>query len=74
MFEKIVEIIANQLSIDKSQIKSESTMSDDFGADSLDIVEIIMAIEDETGVNIPDEAIVDIKTVGELVSYVEAHS
>lgn len=74
MFEKIVEIIANQLSIDKDQIKSESTMSDDFGADSLDIVEIIMAIEDETGVNIPDEAIVDIKTVGELVSYVEAHS
>lgn len=74
MLEKIVEIIANQLSIDKDQIKSESTMSDDFGADSLDIVEIIMAIEDETGVNIPDEAIVDIKTVGELVSYVEAHS
>lgn len=74
MSEKIIEIIANQLSIDKEKITNDSTMSDDFGADSLDIVEIIMAIEDETGVSIPDEVIVEIKTVGELIAYVEANA
>lgn len=74
MTEKIIEIIANQLSIDKDKINNDSTMSDDFGADSLDIVEIIMAIEDETGVTIPDDVIVEIKTVGELIAYVEANA
>lgn len=74
MLETIIRIISEQLAIDEENINANSALTDDFGADSLDMVEILMAIETETGVNIPDEVAVDLKTVGDLVAVVEANN
>ncbi len=71
MLETVIKIISEQLAIDEDTINANSSMSDDFGADSLDMVEILMAIETETGVSIPDEVAVDLKTVGDLVAAIE---
>ncbi|MGI6194508.1 MAG: acyl carrier protein [Eubacteriales bacterium] len=71
MLDKIISIISRQLSIDESTINKDTYMMEDLGADSLDVVEILLAIEETTGVNVPDEAIVNIHTVGELAEYVE---
>lgn len=71
MLDKIISIISRQLSIDESLINKDSNIMEDLGADSLDVVEILIAIEETTGVNVPDEAIVNIHTVGELAEYVE---
>ena len=73
MFEKVRAIIANELNIDESKITLESSLSEDLGADSLDAVELIMALEDEFGVSIPDEAIPEIKTIKEIVDFIEAN-
>ncbi len=72
MLETIIKIISEQLAIDADNINVNSALSDDFGADSLDMVEILMAIETETGVSISDEVAVELKTVGDLVAAVEA--
>lgn len=70
----IQKMIANQLSIsDPSSITLETNLLDDLDADSLDAVEIIMAIEDEFGIEIPDETAESLKTIGEIVEYVEEH-
>lgn len=74
MLKTIIKIISDQLAIDEENITANSTLADDFGADSLDIVEILMAIETETGVSIPDEVVIELKTVGDLVSAVEARA
>ncbi len=74
MLETIIRIISEQLAIDEENINANSALTDDFGADSLDMVEILMAIETETGVNIPDEVAVDLKTVGDLVAVVEVNN
>lgn len=74
MLETIIKIISEQLAIDEENITANSALTDDFGADSLDMVEILMAIETETGVNIPDEVAVELKTVGDLVAAVEANN
>ncbi|MFY9382028.1 MAG: acyl carrier protein [Eubacteriales bacterium] len=71
MLDKIISIISRQLSIDESTINKDTYIMEDLGADSLDVVEILLAIEETTGVNVPDEAIVNIHTVGELAEYVE---
>ena len=71
VFEKIREIIATQFDVDVEKITMETTVADDLGADSLDIVEVLMSVEDEFSVEIPDEAIEDIKSVGDLVNYIE---
>lgn len=71
VFEKIREIIATQFDVEVDKITMETTVADDLGADSLDIVEVLMSIEDEFDVEIPDEAIEDIKSVGDLVNYIE---
>ena len=73
MFEKIQEIIADKLSIDVEEITMESSFIDDLNADSLDIVELIMALEDELEMEIPDEDVENFKTVGDVVEYVKAH-
>lgn len=70
-FDKVVEILAKQLSTDKTKIKPETNILTDLGADSLDLVEVLMSLEDEFGVSIPDEAIPEIKTVGDLVKYID---
>lgn len=73
MFEKIQEIIADKLSIDVEEITLDSSFIDDLNADSLDIVELIMALEDELEMEIPDEDVENFKTVGDVVEYVKAH-
>ncbi len=72
MFEKIRERIAEQLSIEEDEIKMESSFIDDLGADSLDIVELIMALEEEFDIEIPDEEAEKISTVGDVVEYIKA--
>ncbi|PRR84163.1 acyl carrier protein [Clostridium vincentii] len=71
MFEKIQEIIADKLSINVEEITLESSFTDDLNADSLDIVELIMALEDELDLEIPDEEVEGFKTVGDVVTYVK---
>ena len=73
VFEKVREIIANQLNKDASIITLETHLVDDLGADSLDAVELIMALEDEFGMEIEDDAAQSIKSVGDLVNYIESH-
>lgn len=72
--EKVKEIIAEQLGVKKEEIKGESSFIDDLGADSLDTVEVVMALEEEFGIEIPDEDAEKITTVGEAVKYIEAKS
>ena len=73
MFEKIKAVIADTLSVDEDKITLEASLTDDLGADSLDAVELGMAIEEETGVTIADEDLPNMKTVKDLVDYVTAH-
>jgi acyl carrier protein len=71
-FEKVKEIIVEQLGLEESQeIKRETSLINDLEADSLDAVEIIMAIEDEFGIEIPDEEAEGFKNIGDIVDYVE---
>ena len=70
-FEKVRDIVADQLGVDKEEVKEDSTFVDDLGADSLDIVELIMRFEDEFGVEIPDEKAEKIKTVDDIVKYID---
>ena len=73
MLEKMIPIIAEQLNVNESEIKAESNFKDDLGADSLDTVELIMSFEEEFGVEIPDTEAEKIKTIKDVVDYVEAH-
>lgn len=68
MFEEIAKILSEQLGVAQSKITLESRIVDDLGADSLDVVELLMQLEDSTGKNIPDEKVAEIKTVGDLVN------
>lgn len=72
-FEKIKEIIVEQLGVEESEVKMESSFIEDLGADSLDIVELVMALEEEFELQIPDEDAEKIRTVGEAVQYVKDH-
>ncbi len=71
VFEKVKALLAEQLDADEAGITEETKIMDDLGADSLDIVEMLMAIEDEFGVNVPDEDAQSLKTVGDVVRYIE---
>ena len=71
--DKVLSIIADQLDLDKSTIKLESSFVDDLGADSLDTVELVLALEEEFEVNIPDEEAEKITTVKQAVEKIEAH-
>ena len=73
MFDEIKAVIAETLSVDEEKITLEASLTDDLGADSLDAVELGMAIEDAIGVAIGDEDHPNIKTVQDLVDYVEEH-
>ncbi|MFA6849854.1 MAG: acyl carrier protein [Selenomonadaceae bacterium] len=70
-FEKVRDIVVEQLGVEADDVAIESTFIDDLGADSLDIVELIMAFEEEFGIEIPDEAAEKIKTVQDVVSYID---
>ena len=69
--EKISSLIAEQLGIEKDKITPDSEIVKDLGADSLDVVEMLMSIEDEFEIEIPDEKIESLKTVGQVVAYIE---
>ena len=73
-FEKVADILAKQLSTDKTKITMETNILTDLGADSLDLVEVLMSLEDEFGISIPDEAVEEIKTVGDIVNYIEKNA
>ncbi len=72
MFEKIRAILVKHLKVDADKITENTNIQEDLGADSLDIVEIIMDIENEFGISIPDEDIVKLKTMSEAIKYIEA--
>ena len=71
IFDKIKDIIIEQLQVEDSDVNMDTNLMKDLSADSLDAVEIIMAIEDEYGIEIPDEEAEKMQTVGDLVRYVE---
>ncbi len=73
MFEEIKSVIVDTLSCDEDKVVPEASLTDDLGADSLDAVELGMAIEEALGVTIEDEDLPNIKTVQDLVDYVESH-
>ncbi|MFA5867420.1 MAG: acyl carrier protein [Actinomycetota bacterium] len=70
VFEKVKELIVEHLGVNEAQIKPEATFADDLGADSLDIVELVMAMEEKFGAEISDEAAQKIATVGDAVQYI----
>lgn len=70
-FNKVRDIVVDQLGVEADEVNIDSTFIDDLGADSLDIVELIMAFEEEFGIEIPDEAAEKIKTVQDVVSYID---
>ena len=73
VFEKVVSILSDQLEIDETTITPDTLIVDDLGADSLDVVDLVMSIEDEFEIEVPDEAIEEIKTVNDIVKFVEDH-
>ncbi|MCL5058722.1 MAG: acyl carrier protein [Actinobacteria bacterium] len=72
-FEKVKAIISEQLGVDETDVTMESSFIEDMGADSLDIVELVMALEEEFDIVIPDEDAEKIRTVGEAVNYIKEH-
>ncbi len=70
---KVKNIIADQLGVGEDEIKPESSFIEDLGADSLDIVELVMAMEEEFEVEIPDEEAENIKSVGDAINYINTH-
>ena len=73
MFEELVNILCDQLPLNPENVTEESRFKEDLGADSLDMLQLIMALEEEKGVVIPDDVLPTIKTVGDVVAYLEEH-
>lgn len=73
MLERIKEIVSENLGVDAAQITEESSFKDDLGADSLDIFEMVMALEDEYEIEIPTEDLEKITTVGDVINYINEH-
>lgn len=71
IFDKIKEILAEQLDVDVDTITRDTDLMSDLGADSLDMVELIMTLEEEYGVSATDESVYELKTVGEIVDYLD---
>jgi len=73
IFGKVKDVIVEQLSVEEDDINVDASFIDDLGADSLDIVELVMALEDTFGVSIPDEEAESIKTVGDAIEFIAAN-
>ena len=74
IFEQVKKILCDQLDLDEEQVTEESEVIDDLGADSLDIVDLVMTLEEEFDTEIPDEDIENLRTVGDIVKYIEERS
>ncbi|SDN82389.1 acyl carrier protein [Acetanaerobacterium elongatum] len=72
VFEKVRQIICDQLDLEEDVVTMEANILEDLGADSLDIVDLVMSLEEEFDIEIPDEQVENIKTVGDIVKYIEA--
>ena len=73
VFEKVKRIFVEQLDANENDITMDSVITDDLGADSLDLVDLLMSVEDEFDDEVPDDDVLKIKTVGDLVRYIEDH-
>ena len=73
VFEKVREILCDQLDLEEDKVTMDSDIVEDFEADSLDVVDLVMSLEDEFNIEIPDEEIENLHTVGDVVAYVEEH-
>lgn len=71
MFEEVVKALSEQLNIPKEKIQPENEIIKDLGADSLDVVELLMTLEDNTGKTIPEDKVTELKTVGDVVELLE---
>ena len=69
--ERVIDIVADQLGVDKEKISHETSFVNDLGADSLDTVELVMELEEEFDINIPDDAAEKIQTVGQAIEFIE---
>ncbi|MBQ7835263.1 MAG: acyl carrier protein, partial [Ruminiclostridium sp.] len=74
IFEKVKSIIVDQLDVEEDKVTMNANIQDDLGADSLDIVDLVMSFEDEFDMEIPDDQVENIKTVGDVVKYVEENT
>jgi acyl carrier protein len=74
ILEKVKAVVVDQLNVEEDEVIDDASFVDDLGADSLGIVELVMALEEEFGVSIPDEDAEGIKTVGDAVSYIQANA
>nr|YP_009313119.1 Acyl carrier protein [Dermonema virens]SCW21373.1 Acyl carrier protein [Dermonema virens] len=71
IFDRVQGIVVQQLGVDKNQVTKEANFADDLGADSLDTVELVMAIEEEFSIEIPDEYAENISTLGQAIEFIE---
>ncbi len=74
VFEKIKEILVDQLDVEEEKVTMEASITEDLGADSLDVADIVMSIEEEFDVEVPDEQLQNIKLVGDIVKYIEENA
>ena len=74
VFEKVKDILVNQLDVEEEKVTLEASVTDDLGADSLDLVDLVMSLEEEFDVEFPDDQVENIKTVGDIVKYIEENN
>lgn len=74
ILERVTKVTCEELGVTESEVKPESRFIDDLGADSLDVVELVMALEEEFGIDIPDDDVNSLSTVGDTVTYIEKKS
>ena len=72
LLDKVREILCDQLDVEEEQVTLDASITDDLGADSLDVVDLVMSIEEEFDLEFPDEEVENIKTVGDIVKYIES--
>jgi len=73
VFEKVRAILSSQFDVEEDSITAQTNIAEDLGADSLDVVDMLMSLEDEFDVEIPDDEIEKVQTVGDVVAYIEEH-
>lgn len=71
IFEKVRKILSEQLGVDDDSIQEDSLLAEDLGADSLDAIDIVMSVEDEFGLEVPDEVVESMSTVSDIVKFIE---